>query len=532
MLNDRPTQTPRRRIASDSVFLTPPGSLGGRTSTRCSPLKTPIRGVTPNGRPSTTIIPKFTPDQYKINKVNLYGSRRLTPDLTPPHTPRRSTTDSPAKYFPAQQRFRTPSTIERDPSGATMIPRRPRDRACPTVDLIRVLAKCWDDYSQNRVRRAVKDGLLNGRCEPEEITASGSDAWDALRSALNNLWGGDRYVELRHWIMKYKPDQSDDAAWYSGEQSIGPDDESIIADPYIHGRPSDPARMGFSMCMRAYTLAVSLVEALSQKTDLQLLVDFEINPFFILYACADARVPMPSSFSKEFLWKFLDSIVRGQCWLIFGEHDAAARKELLAKALLVSSSSSSRSTNDMYDPEGIVHNLMAISHNGKPSRPIPTDVPACVQQVNISTTHWLALGPSVSLSFRHALGPLEPERAAPFAVLDVLTRMMKTCAAAGGTLEIHSDDMLLLWGIYEQPTDEWLLIKDVSKRFRVNLRAKFVSSTWTETWVFQHPENRRPPRDPEVVGEVLKAYLKMGDNDGARRLAFHLGLDIPLSISV
>jgi len=92
--------------------------------------------------------------------------------------------------------------------------------------------------------------------------------------------------------------------------------------------------------------------------------------------------------------------------------------------------------------------------------------------------------------------------------------------------------MLLLWGIYEQPTGEWLLIKDVAKKFRVNLRAKFVSSAWEDTWVFQNAENRRPPRDPEVVEEVLKAYLKLRDNVGARRLAFHLGLDIPPSISV
>jgi len=277
---------------------------------------------------------------------------------------------------------------------------------------------------------------------------------------------------------------------------------------------------------RAYSLAVDIVEMLSKKGDLQFLVDVGINPFFILYACADACVPMPSSFSKEFLWKFLDSIVRGQCWLIFGAHDAAARRELLAAA---AGSPAAAAPNEMYDPEGIVRNLMSINHTGRPSRPIPTNIGVCTQCINISATHWLAQG---SLCFQHALGSLEPERAAPFAVIDVLTQMMKVCA--GGTLEIHSDDMLLLWGIYEPPTAEWLLIKDLCKAFKVNLRARFASPKWQEpeTWMSLRPEDWKPWRDLGLVEAVLRAYVNVGDNDGAGRLAFHLGLDIARWISV
>jgi len=243
MSADRPTQTRRQRFPSDSIFLTPQEPLRGRAvDTRLSPPETPTRrATTPSGRASQFTTPSgrvpydrgtrlLTPTECMAGRAAraATGSQQRTPDHTP------------TKRFPAHQRSRTPSVTARDPS-AMMTPRRPRDRVCPTVDLMRVLAKCWDDDSRTRLRMEVKNGLLNGRCE--EIT--GWDSWDPLRSALNNLWGGDRYGRLRRWIMGYKPDQSD-AVWYSGESYIGPDDEQIIADPHIHKRPSDPARMGFS----------------------------------------------------------------------------------------------------------------------------------------------------------------------------------------------------------------------------------------------------------------------------------------------
>ena len=49
-------------------------------------------------------------------------------------------------------------------------------------------------------------------------------------------------------------------------------------------------------------------------SDLQCLLDAGINPFFIIYACADCGVPLPPFFSLELFWKHLDAIIGAQCW--------------------------------------------------------------------------------------------------------------------------------------------------------------------------------------------------------------------------
>jgi hypothetical protein len=116
-----------------------------------------------------------------------------------------------------------------------------RDPTRPTVQLLRVLNKCWSDDTNAQVRWTLKDGLLNGRGEERDR----SNMWDSLGHAVGNVW-----PHLRWWIMHHIPSE-DDIDWFTwANRIVDGDDEGCIEDPDIAAKHSSLGKVGFfSACL-------------------------------------------------------------------------------------------------------------------------------------------------------------------------------------------------------------------------------------------------------------------------------------------
>jgi hypothetical protein len=195
-----------------------------------------------------------TPKKHMEDKVasRRHASSRSSPGMSPgmmgppgvplcaPGTPThaRPTGSNPTPpLFPPQLRLRrsssslTPVEMNHTPKRE----RRAQDPARPTVQLLRVLNKCWSEDTSTQVRWSLKDGLLNGRCEELDR----SRMWDTLGHAVGNVW-----PHLRGWIMHHIP-SDDNTEWFSGADRIDAIDEGVIADPDIATKYSSLERVGF-----------------------------------------------------------------------------------------------------------------------------------------------------------------------------------------------------------------------------------------------------------------------------------------------
>jgi hypothetical protein len=132
--------------------------------------------------------------------------------------------------------------------------------------------------------------------------------WNTLRDAIHNVW-----PNLKEWIMNIPLAKT--TVWFTGADGIG-----------VHCRPAhrhqafqlrasrifqyvfSPTRLRNeisrdSLCLsssfiavsqNAYNAACALVQDLAGRDrDLRCLLDAGINPFFIIYACADCGISLP-----------------------------------------------------------------------------------------------------------------------------------------------------------------------------------------------------------------------------------------------
>jgi hypothetical protein len=126
-------------------------------------------------------------------------------------------------------------------------------------------------------------------------------------------------------------------------------------------------------------------------------------------------------------------------------------------------------------------------------------------------------------------GDLDDNDIASFAVMDALTRVLPYCQ--GGILEIHTNDVQLMWGVYGitygassgAPPGAWLVVDNICKSFQVGLRAKWAELGVMSTPPLADPSERYtiPQRDRAVVSVVLDK-LRVMRGDAFQTMARHL----------
>lgn len=263
------------------------------------------------------------------------------------------------------------------------------------------------------------------------------------------------------------------------------------------------------MTASTYDAACNLIQGLALKDGIQCLVDREINPFFLIYACADCNVPLPKNFDRELLWKHLDGIIRTKCW-------RGLRQTRANTQYLKGTNADGGLFQKEVDPDGTLQSLMAISCEIDSSRgrsfnatrvPTAGQVPRTVHrlQITIEDYKWVAKAPVGTVWYR--AGDLHDEDdIACFAVIDCLTRLLPSYE--GCILDICSDHFPLLWGVGGAPKGAWPVVQAICKEYRVKLRAK-----WT---ALRGPGPSRrieegftvPPRDRDVVNAALNEFTQ------------------------
>jgi hypothetical protein len=245
------TSTPHQNRPSKSIRS--PSSGFGRTpskrmaslgSARVSPYAV-HRKVSPMGSPVHTGL--FTPKEHMAKKAairNRTPNSKLTASspspMGPPSTRRVvSATDTPtrgrppSRLFPSSQQLLKMSALQAtvrmfDPPRGEQ---RPRDRGLPTVQLLRVLNKCWSDDTEKQKNVAVVNSSKE-RCEELDRSAM----WDSLGHAIHNVW-----PNLKAWAMNYIP-REDNSHWFTSEDLIG---DNETCDPDIATKHSSSERVGF-----------------------------------------------------------------------------------------------------------------------------------------------------------------------------------------------------------------------------------------------------------------------------------------------
>lgn len=245
--------------------------------------------------------------------------------------------------------------------------------------------------------------------------------------------------------------------------------------------------LGCAVSSTAYSAACGLIRTLvKRRADLQCLVDNRINPFFIIYACADCDVRLPDGFSRQLLWKHLDATIRAECWRGLGSNRAHESTSSGEAPVLHGFSFENE------DPEKIIPALLSLS---LPSRYAPAAVDsATVHRVQIVITgyQWVVKSPVGTLWYQ--AGDMDDKDIASFAVIDALTRLLPHCRE--GILEIHTNDIRLLWGAYGAPSGAWVVVWAVCKSHDVRLRVK---------WAELAGLDARPPTDrSEKIGPILQ----------------------------
>jgi hypothetical protein len=113
---------------------------------------------------------------------------------------------------------------------------RQRDPARPTVQLLKVMNKCWDDDTEKERDWTVTNAYLNGRNDERDRSAM----WNTLDCAVGAVW-----PELRDWIMGNPPSYQDDITWFTSTERINVGDERYIHDPDLATKDSGLDPVGF-----------------------------------------------------------------------------------------------------------------------------------------------------------------------------------------------------------------------------------------------------------------------------------------------
>jgi hypothetical protein len=267
---------------------------------------------------------------------------------------------------------------------------------------------------------------------------------------------------------------------------------------------------GCAVTASIYDAACNVIKDLaSSRSSLQRLADGEINPFFVIYACADCGVPLPPNFNRQLLWKHLDAILRAKCWGGLGSARAdTQQRHTSANADHVPPKLFRKGE----DPDGILTSLLRISCRDK-SRFEPAPAPAADYvprpvhrlQITVKDYKWVARAQMGTVWYQ--AGDLHDEDdIACFAVIDSLTRLLPYCR--GGILEISTGHIHMLWGVGGAPSGAWIVVQDVCMEYQVKLRA-----TWTELRGPDPCERINPaemitvpPRDRDVVNAVARGF--------------------------
>jgi hypothetical protein len=254
-----------------------------------------------------------------------------------------------------------------------------------------------------------------------------------------------------------------------------------------------------------------------RRTNLQCLLEAGINPFFIIYACADCDVPLPPSFSLELFWKHLDAIISAQCWRGLGAERAAVQNSTGGGAL----SNFSAISLGNEDREGIVRTLLDLTLQGNPPTQVH-DPATLVRELHIVITggQWVAKCDLGRLWYD--ANNLADKDVAPFAMLDTLSRVLPRWS--GGILQINTSDVQLLWGVRGgPPSGAWAVIWQICQSHHIQLRAK-----WTplKSYDICLPADRAtrealvPARDENVVNTIVEELME-GDNAGYQKMICH-----------
>ena len=255
-----------------------------------------------------------------------------------------------------------------------------------------------------------------------------------------------------------------------------------------------------------------------------------INPFFLVYACADCGIPLPENFSREFLWKHLDAIIGAKCWRGLGSQSGLAQASTSAS---VSEESSQPEFSTDEDPENIITQLLSGSYRSFSRRgpgPTPTGpraspdlIPVEELQIVIVGKRWMARS-SLGTVWSHSVC-LDERDVACFAVMDLLARFLPSYW--GVSLEIVTNDVSLLLGIYDSSMGGWGAVQMMCRSRHVRLRAKWAKLGGRDALPPTDFEQRPSPpiRDSKVVDAVVKKLEGVNElmgNDRLSQIVFQL----------
>ncbi|KAH9972066.1 hypothetical protein BGW80DRAFT_1252893 [Lactifluus volemus] len=361
-------------------------------------------------------------------------------DLGSPLRPGRSRSRVASSSFTT-----TPALAPEPLPGPVIIPsgRRERHPARPSIRLLSVINKCWDMEMEKEVQWAIRDGLMGGRLEERNRER----IWYQLSSCVVSVW-----PTLHDWIMNYTPDDTD-CPWFCRAEILQDHYFDWVIDPNLAQKQSSQERVGFSMSSEAFESACALVQQLAANHEnrLEQLVKADVNPFFIIYAFADSKLPLPKGFSRQLFWKHLDAILSFQHWkgldytCDFASGSIGPRRAILTRLHFPPEE----------DPEDIVAKLAALAECG--------NIPELLGRSIRAGTYW------------YQVSDLKDEElVAPFALIDVLSRWLPEWS--NSVLRIFTSDVCLMWGIRggDSTPDLWKVVRALCEQYNVVLRAKFL----------------------------------------------------------
>lgn len=269
------------------------------------------------------------------------------------------------------------------------------------------------------------------------------------------------------------------------------------------------------MTASTYDVACNIIQLLAGpnlKGDLQCLVG-EINPFFLIYACADCNVPLPKNFGRQLFWKHLDGIVRAKCWRGLCQTRANTQYNKSANADNVRRKIFQKGEHDQDDT---LQSLIRISCGAKVHRTVHR------LQITIDGYKWVAKAQMGTVWYR--AGDLyDDDDIACFAVIDCLTRFLPSYE--GGILEICSGHIPLLWGVGGEPKGAWSVVQAICKKYQVKLRVKWTGLEGpapSARVTSAEAAIEVPPRNRDVVDAVMDEFTQ---NELGSKAAYRLMMD-------
>ncbi|KAH9971631.1 hypothetical protein BJV74DRAFT_889347 [Russula compacta] len=320
---------------------------------------------------------------------------------------------------------------------------------------------------------------LSELAPPPIVTDFNWDTGYTLYRAVGHLW-----PDLQGWIMLQAPTDMD-ANGSSQADSIEASDYAAIIDPDSSQRHSTLERVGFSMSPEAFSTARALMQIFAACCySSEDLLDCDINPFFLIYVCAECDLPLPNGFSRKLFWKHLDGIVRAQCWrgLISVQNQASTSTVVHGGAVAATRLNFSQQD----DPEAIVNTLVARLENTV-LPPEPTGLTLYSLKLAISGSRW-EVSSRVG-TFRHDAVDLGASMdVASFALLDTLTRLLSRWQ--GGILQVDTNDICVMWGVRGMYSGMWHVVRAICKEHGVQLRVRLAEKLGFHV----------PPQDDYVAG--------------------------------